>query len=94
MLTRSCGGDVAFCVKRESNLVLPGVRWIDIKNSFGTNYSNFNVEQIERYITDWGPGVLIFALGYTEAFADHLRSRLPVWILDPCGAERLFAEHP
>ena len=43
-----------------------------------------------RYCEDWGPGALIFTLGYTEAFAEELRAANPVWVLDPTGAARLL----
>ena len=50
--------------------------------------------QVARYVTDWGPGALIFTLGYTEAFADELRATSPVWVLDPLAGERVLSGGP
>ena len=67
-----------------------GVAWVDIKHSVGRGEAGRLAEQVGRYCEEWGPGALVYTLGYTEAFADQLRAAGPVWVLDPAAAEALL----
>ena len=69
-----------------------GLRWLDVKHSVGRGDAAKFGAQAARYCTDWGPGAMLFTLGYTEAFADELRAAAPqLWVLDPPSASRLLS---
>jgi len=68
-----------------------GIRWVDLKHSFGRGEAGRYRAQVERYVQDWGPGCLVFTLGYTEALAEDVRQAGPVWVLDPATGERILA---
>ena len=70
--------------------VVSGLRWIDVKHSVGQGDASKISELVRRYCEDWGPGVLLFTLGYTEAYAEALRAAAPVWVLDAHAAERML----
>ena len=68
-----------------------GLRWVDVKHGLGQGNATKLADIVERYCEDWGPGAIVFTLGYTEAFADELRTATPtVWVLDPAAGERLL----
>ena len=67
-----------------------GIQWVDLKHAFGRGNASRYVAQVNKYCEDWGPGVLVFTLGYTEALADELRATGSVWVLDTPTGERIL----
>ena len=68
-----------------------GIQWVDLKHAFGRGNASRYVAQVAKYCEDWGPGALVFTLGYTEALADELRAAGPVWVLDTPTVKRMLS---
>lgn len=69
-----------------------GIQWVDLKHAFGRGNASRYVAQVTKYCEDWGPGVLVFTLGYTESLADELRATGPVWVLDAATGDRILSD--
>ena len=69
-----------------------GIQWVDLKHAFGRGNASRYVAQVAKYCEDWGPGALVFTLGYTEALADELRAAGPVWVLDTPTGKRMLSD--
>ena len=69
-----------------------GIQWVDLKHAFGRGNASRYVAQVTKYCEDWGPGVLVFTLGYTEALADELRATGSVWVLDAATGDRILSD--
>ena len=67
-----------------------GIQWVDLKHAFGRGDASRYVAQVTKYCEDWGPGALVFTLGYTESLADELRATGSVWVLDTPTGERIL----
>lgn len=73
--------------------MLHGIRWVDLKNSFGDiSDANRHARQIAKYTEDWGPGLIVFWQGYTEELADELRAMGPVWVVDAAAFDEMIAD--
>ena len=67
------------------------LRWLDVKHRYGTGDPDRVAARARRYRADWGPGAVLFTLGYAEEYAEALRARASdVWILDAEAGERLL----
>jgi len=70
-----------------------GIQWVDVKNSFGhIDDAERHAKTIEKYIKDWGPGLIIFWLGYTQELADKLRASSPVWVMDAAALDEMMVD--
>ncbi|DAZ96692.1 TPA: hypothetical protein N0F65_009159 [Lagenidium giganteum] len=47
------------------------VRWIDAKNYYGAHIVSKRLisKQLESYVSEWGPGAIVFGMGYSDMFS-------------------------
>lgn len=46
------------------------IRWIDAKNYYGAHIVSKRLiaKQLESYVKEWGPGAIVFGMGYSDMF--------------------------
>lgn len=47
------------------------IRWIDAKNYYGAHIVSKRLiaKQLESYVKEWGPGAIVFGMGYSDMFS-------------------------
>lgn len=47
------------------------IRWIDAKNYYGAHIVSKRLisKQLASYVKEWGPGAIVFGMGYSDMFA-------------------------
>lgn len=82
-----------FIVDAAPRRTVSALRWVDVKHSIGQGDPGRIAALVRRYCEDWGPGAILFTLGYTEEYADALRASAPdVWVLDAEAAEQILTD--
>ena len=80
-----------FIVDAAPRQTVNALRWVDVKHSVGQGDPGRITDLVRRYVADWGPGAILFTLGYTEEHTEALRaSTSDVWVLDSAAGEQML----